>query len=76
MFIITNLFNVFRQLGIFPRETHKIGENVSIEEYSFYNYRFNKDISDIKLCEGEVIYPAWFYNNKEILKPYVNIKGD
>ena len=40
MFIITNLFNVFRQLGIFPRETHKIGENVSIEEYSFYNYRF------------------------------------
>ena len=76
MFIITNLLNVFRQLGIFPRETHKIGENVSIEEYSFYNYRFNKDISDIKLCEGEVIYPAWFYNNKEILKPYVNIKGD
>ena len=47
-----------------------------IEEYSFYKYRLNKDISDIKLCKGEVVYPAWFYNNKEILKPYVNIKGD
>ncbi len=76
MFIITNLFNVLRQHGIYPRETYKIGESVSIEEYSFYNYRLNKDISDIKLCEGEVIYPAWFYNNKEILKPYINIKGD
>ncbi|MGL5348099.1 MAG: hypothetical protein ACRDA3_12170 [Peptostreptococcaceae bacterium] len=76
MFIAKNLFNVFRQLGISPRETTKIGEDVIIEEYSFYNYRLNKDISDIKLCEGEIVYPAWFYNNKEILKPYVNIKGE
>lgn len=76
MFIAKNLFNVFRQLGIFPRETTKIGDDVLIEEYSFYNYRLNKDISDIKLCEGEVVYPAWFYNNKEILKPYVCIKGE
>ena len=76
MFIAKNLFNVFRQLGIFPREITKIGEDVIIEEYSFYNYRLNKDISDIKLCEGEIVYPAWFYNNKEILKPYVKIKGE
>ncbi len=76
MFIATNLFNVFRQMGISPRETIKIGSNVCIEEYSFYNYRLNKDISDIKLCEGEVLYPAWFYNSKEILKPYINIKGE
>lgn len=76
MFVATNLFNVFRQMGISPRETAKIGSNVFIEEYSFYNYRLNKDISDIKLCEGEVLYPAWFYNSKEILKPYVNIKGE
>lgn len=76
MFIAKNLFNVLRQVGIYPRETNKIGESVSIEEYSFYNYRLNKDISDVKLCEGEVVYPAWFYNNKEILKPYVNIKGE
>ncbi|MGL5313431.1 MAG: hypothetical protein ACRC92_09300 [Peptostreptococcaceae bacterium] len=76
MFIATNLFNVLRQVGIYPRETNKIGESVCIEEYSFYNYRLNKDISDVKLCEGEVVYPAWFYNNKEILKPYVNVKGE
>lgn len=76
MFVATNLFNVFRQMGISPRETIKIGSNVCIEEYSFYNYRLNKDISDIKLCEGEVLYPAWFYNSKEILKPYINIKGE
>lgn len=76
MFVATNLFNVFREMGISPRETIKIGSNVCIEEYSFYNYRLNKDISDIKLCEGEVLYPAWFYNSKEILKPYINIKGE
>ncbi|MGL6107589.1 hypothetical protein [Romboutsia sp.] len=76
IFVAKNLFNVLRQVGIYPRETIRIGENVSIEEYSFYNYRLNKDISDIKLCEGEVVYPAWFYNNKEILKPYVTIKGE
>lgn len=76
MFVAKNLFNVLRQVGICPRETIKIGESVDIEEYSFYNYRFNKDISDIKMCEGTVVYPAWFYNNKEILKPYVTIKGD
>lgn len=46
-----------------------------IEEYSFYKYRLNKDISDIKLDKGKVVYPTWFYNGKEILKPYVNIKG-
>ena len=76
MFVATNLFNVFRQMGVSPRETVKRGLRVSIEEYSFYNYRLNKDISDIKLCYGEVIYPAWFYNSKEVLKPYVNIKGE
>lgn len=75
-FIISNLLNVLRQMGIYPRETIKLGEVVSIEEYSFYNYRLNKDISDIKLCEGQVMYPAWFYNEREILKPYVNIKGE
>lgn len=75
-FVVKNLFNVLRQIGISPRETVKIGKKVFIEEYSFYNYRLNKDISDIKLSEGEVIYPAWFYNNKEILKPYVTIKGE
>ncbi len=76
MFVATNLFNVFRQMGISPRETKKIGTNVDIEEYSFYNYRLNKDISDIKLSKGDVLYPAWFYNGVEILKPYVNIKGE
>lgn len=76
MFIATNFFNVFRQMGISPRETIKLGSSVSIEEYSFYNYRLNKDISDIKLCEGTVIYPSWFYNSTEILKPYVNVKGE
>ncbi|WP_042275678.1 hypothetical protein [Faecalimicrobium dakarense] len=76
MFVATNLFNVLREMGIFPRETIKVGDNVKVEEYSFYNYRLNKDISDIDSCEGKVLYPAWFYNNKEILKPYVNIKGD
>ncbi|MDK2562827.1 hypothetical protein QOZ84_04635 [Romboutsia sedimentorum] len=76
MFVATNLFNVFRQMGISPRETKKIGTNVDIGEYSFYNYRLNKDISDIKLSKGDVLYPAWFYNGVEILKPYVNIKGE
>ncbi len=76
MFLTNNLFNVFRQMGICPRETVKVGESVSIEEYSFYDYRLSKDISDIKNCKGEVIYPAWFYKSKEILKPYVNIKGE
>ncbi|MCR8746530.1 MICOS complex subunit MIC60 [Romboutsia lituseburensis] len=76
MFIATNFFNVFRQMGISPRETIKLGSSVSIEEYSFYNYRLNKDISDIKLCEGNVIYPSWFYNSTEILKPYVNVRGE
>ncbi|MGL4911402.1 MAG: hypothetical protein ACRC3Y_03125 [Romboutsia sp.] len=76
IFVATNLFNVFRQMGVSPRETIKRGSDVSIEEYSFYNYRLNKDISDIKLCHGKVIYPAWFYNSKEVLKPYVNIKGE
>lgn len=76
MFVATNLFNVLREMGIFPRETVKLGEDVDIEEYSFYNYRLNKDISDIKLCKGTILYPAWFYNNKEILKPYVDIKGE
>lgn len=75
-FIISNLLNVLRQSGIYPRETIKLGEIVPIEEYSFYNYRLNKDISDIKLDKGKVVYPAWFYNDKEILKPYVNIKGE
>ena len=75
-FIVSNLLNVLRQMGIYPRETIKIGKIVPIEEYSFYNYRINKDISDIKLCEGEIVYPAWFYNDKEIIKPYVNIKGE
>ena len=46
-----------------------------IEEYSFYKYRLNKDTLDIKLDKGKVVYPTWFYNGKEILKPYVNIKG-
>ncbi|MGG7060475.1 hypothetical protein ACQPUZ_19765, partial [Clostridium tertium] len=59
-----------------PRETIKLGSSVSIEEYSFYNYRLNKDISDIKLCEGTVIYPSWFYNSTEIQKPYVNVNGE
>lgn len=76
MFVATNLFNVLREMGIFPRETVRLGDNVKVEEYSFYNYRLNKDISDINACEGKVLYPAWFYNNKEILKPYVNIKGE
>jgi hypothetical protein len=76
MFVATNLFNVFRQMGISPRETKKIGTDVDIEEYSFYNYRLNKDISDIKLSKGDVLYPAWFYNGVEILKPYVSIKGE
>lgn len=76
MFVATNLFNVLREMGIFPRETIRVGDNVKVEEYSFYNYRLNKDISDINSCEGKVLYPAWFYNNKEILKPYVNIKGE
>lgn len=76
IFLATNLFNVFREMGVSPRETIKIGAEVSIEEYSFYNFRLNKDISDIKLCNGKVIYPAWFYNGKEILKPYVNIEGE
>ncbi len=76
MFITNNLFNVLRQMGVYPRETIKIGDTVSIEEYSFYNYRLNKDISDIKLSEGKVVYPAWFYKNKEILKPFVDVKGE
>ena len=73
--LINNLFNVFRQTGIIPREVVKIGQNVKIEEYSFYDYRVNRDISDIKTCEGVVIYPAWFYKNKQIMKPYVSIRG-
>lgn len=76
MFVTTNLFNVLREMGIFPRETVRVGDNVKVGEYSFYNYRLNKDISDIDSCEGKVLYPAWFHNNKEILKPYVSIKGE
>lgn len=76
MFVATNLFNVLREMGIFPRETVRVGDDVKVEEYSFYNYRLNRDISDIDSCEGKVLYPAWFYNNKEILKPYVNVKGE
>lgn len=75
-FIVSNLLNVLRQVEVYPRETIKIREVVSIGEYSFYNYRINKDISDIELCEGKIVYPAWFYNDKETLKPYVNIKGE
>lgn len=75
-FILVNLFNVLRQLGIFPRETSKVGDEVVIGEYSFYDYRFDNDISDIKQTKAEVIYPSWFYKEKQVLKPYVKLKGD